>query len=220
MRLSGIVAAVFTFVFAGSYTQAGAAGVSPFYVDMTQISPTELEVSVSFPDFSFNGTITGPGGSWTILQEQSYNNGNPVDSSWHDGCCSYYATDEIAWLEPDGDPSNPTYNLLTFGYDPSGPSAGEHIYAISGQTVADLDDNYNFYTNCYYGGGAAPCPSLNNGQTLTLPLYYTYSYPSVFVGNMDVTFTDNAGVPEPGTFLMLGTGLLGLGGTFRRKFFW
>jgi hypothetical protein len=39
---------------------------------------------------------------------------------------------------------------------------------------------------------------------------------NVFAPNLEV---QGNGVPEPGTFLMLGTGILGLAGTLRRKLF-
>jgi hypothetical protein len=116
---------------------------------------------------------------------------------------------QLNWREPD-DPTE--YNNLEI-------DSGEGILFFIGS-----DNAYASFgpAPCYSNSIPVACPILNAGETFSDDFTYTYPVTGDWLnGTINITFNDlgdTAPVPEPGTFMMLGTGLLGFGGALKRKF--
>jgi hypothetical protein len=192
---------------------AGHAQAASYFVNITEQSSQQLAVSISFPGYTFDGIVNSAGAApeqWYLLPlgvplVQGFSLDNTV---W---------LGEMAWVEPNSNPNNPTYNVFSFGY--SGNIGVEYMAVYSDMTAGDFAGTPaigGFFDGCA-GGGLfyQPCPILQNGQTQSgIPLTeLTDTYRDA--GTMDVTFNDRgdvaSAVPEPSTWAMLLIGFAGLG---------
>ena len=83
---------------------------------------------------------------------------------------------------------------------------------FSGYEESDKNGSWSF---AYFSGVFTE--NINLTSSYGYAGYYTESYGNLGSGNLSGIPDGVSPVPEPGTLLMLGTGLIGLGGAIRRK---
>jgi hypothetical protein len=204
-----VAAAVLAFSLPG-YSQA-----STYFVNMTELSSTQLSVSWSLPNYgSFSGTVNAGSAQpeeWDLTPVAIV--GVNIFAENIDGSTQ---VPTVFWQEP-GDPGK--WNAFSFFVH----NAGQIVVFFSDLTSADISSLSQGLgiVGCVSGGLAAPCPVLTNGQTQTVPLLIL-SNNAFTVSAMDVTFTDQGDVasatPLPAALPLFATGLgaMGLLG-WRRK---
>jgi len=205
-------------LFAGAailaFVQPSSSNADSYFLNITELSDTQISVTGNFPaNGSLTGIYTNPAGdSWTILNQGNVTQPGlgPNGGTWTSNGFSYLG--EVMWIEPNSNPLNPSYNVLSFGYQPSGYN-GEHIFFFSDLTASDIEGRPGLTWGFGCGlGGADPCPQYSDGTPVTIPLSQAYN--AIFVGNWVVTVTDQgdvAATPLPSTWLMLLSGFVGLG---------
>jgi hypothetical protein len=194
-------AAVLAFSLPG-YSQA-----SNYFVNMTELSSTQLSVAYNLPGYgAFSGTVNEGSVNWEAWGLSPVGiAGLEISAATADGLTSMPT---IFWQEPD-DPGK--WNVFGFFIQ----NAGQIVVAYSDLTsfVISSFEGSGQLRGCTSGGAPAACPVLTNGQTQTVPLYIQYN--GATESTMDVTFTDQGDVasatPLPSTWLMLLSGFVGLG---------
>jgi hypothetical protein len=203
-------AAVLAFSLPG-YSQA-----STYFVNMTELSSTQLSVAYNLPDYgSFSGTVNAGSAQpeeWNLTPVAIVG----VNIFAENAVLGSTQVPTIFWQEP-GDSTK--WNAFSFFVQ----NATQGVLAFSDLTagnISSLSQGLGIL-GCVSRGVAAACPVLTNGQTQTVPLLIL-SNNAYTVSAMDVTFTDQADVasttPLPAALPLFATGLgaLGLLG-WRRK---
>jgi hypothetical protein len=205
-------AVIATLAAAGALGLATAARAD-YVFNLTELSDTDLSVSLSLPDYSLTETNIGSGDFWVVGPVFG---GIPLLYPFTpDRLTQTYV---IGWIEPGGsmrDLANARFNIL--GVAPSGNRGNTQFSVQSDRTYGQFLDAS--YQNCGVGGAAAPCPILNNGETFDLP-FYRPGNPDVF-STLAVTFRDRgdtfSDAPEPAAWALTLTGFAAAGAALRRR---
>ncbi|CAN5711641.1 CHRD domain-containing protein [soil metagenome] len=162
----------------------------------------------------FSYAATGLASTITYTATLTGSGENPANASTATGFATYSLTGDIL-----------TLNLTFSGL--SAPATGAHIHCCVGlganapifvpfaafpnTTSGTYTNTFNLSTFAFTGGGteAALIAALNTGTA------YTNIHDSVFPGG-EIRGQITA-VPEPGTLMLLGTGVAGLAGAMRRR---
>jgi hypothetical protein len=203
--------------------------VAVFALVAGQASATNLLTNGSFQSGDFSG--------WTLgtTSNGTFGSGYPIVTGWplgglnaakmEVGEVNFTGVYEGGYLQQNftttGGSATLSFDWAAQGGTSQNASGGLFELILDGSVLATYNVG-TINTTDLFSGTISQTLNLSAGQhTFEIDVLRPYRYaagtPYQYITSADVEAAGGGGVPEPGTLMMLGSGVIGLAGTLRRK---